>query len=148
MKKATFIILLGIITLLNLNCIMAQELTLQTSTSKQDKKFTILVLYRATNYWLSLNREERNQFTEKELSPILQKFEDRLKVRFYDSEAFHAKTSDFLIVETKLLKDFYFFMEYIRDTKLFTKPYIELNDIILGIEGGFEDFEKTELKNN
>ncbi|AWV98917.1 darcynin family protein [Arcticibacterium luteifluviistationis] len=108
------------------------------------KTYTILILYRATDLWLSLTREERADVFEKELAPLLNKFSKTLNVRLFDSEAFHAETSDFIIVETSELNDYYYFIEHLRDTSLFGKPYIVLNDIIMGLENGFKDFEENE----
>ncbi len=106
--------------------------------------YTILILYRATHHSLALTRQQRNEFFSSEILPIVQQFEGRLTVRFFDSEAFHATTSDFLIINCEELQDYYYFMEYVRDTALFSKLYIELNDIITGIENGFQHFEEKE----
>lgn len=107
-------------------------------------KYTVVILYRATHLWLSLSREERGQFFEKKIAPIIGKFDGKLSVRLCDSEAFHARTSDFMLVECLELKDYYYFIEYLRDTELFGKPYIEINDIVIGINNGFKHFEEAE----
>ena len=107
-------------------------------------KYSILVLYNATNNWLLLSREERGEIYQNEIMPVISKFEGKLNVRIFDSEAFHAKTSDFMIIECNDLKDHYYFMEYLRDTSIFGKPYIELIDIVIGVENGFEHFEAEE----
>ncbi len=106
--------------------------------------YSILVLYQATPLWLTLSRVERTKFFESNIAPLISKYKDTLTVRLFDSEAFHAKTSDYMIIECNDLKHYYYFMEYLRDTALFAKPYIILNDVIIGIENGFEAFEKDE----
>jgi hypothetical protein len=106
-------------------------------------KYTILILMRATPAWLSLSRDKRREFFEKEITPIFAKFSDSLKIRLFDSEAFHAKTSDFMIIECENLKEYYYFIEFLRDTKIFSEPYFELNEIITGVENGFQEFEKN-----
>lgn len=142
----TVLLLLLFFTTVNADFMLATESENGSiKVSDPDTAYTILVLYRATNHWLTLSREERNEFAAKEIFPIIQKFDKKLNVRLFDSEAFHAKTSDFFIVSCNDLKDYYFFMECLRDTDLFAKPYIELNDIIIGIEGGFKAFESSEL---
>lgn len=107
--------------------------------------YTILILYKANHRWLSLTRAERSSIFEGQVAPLIQKFKGKLTVKLYDAEAFHAQTSDFLIVTCAELKEYYFFMEHLRDTPLFAKPYIELNDVVIGIENGFQQFEKAEL---
>lgn len=76
------------------------------------------------------------------LAPIFEKYADNVNVRFLDAEAFSARCSDIVIFETEDLKQYYFLMEEIRDSKIFTIPYFQINDIIPCIEGGFVAFEK------
>jgi hypothetical protein len=104
-------------------------------------RYSVLVLYQSTNLWLTLTREERANFFEKDISPIIEKFRSHLAIRFFDSEAFHASISDFMLIECDDFKQHYFFMEHLRDSDLFSKPYIIVKDIVVGVEGGFQMFE-------
>jgi len=122
----------------------AQESTITPIKTEGKVGYSILVLYQTTNHWLTLSREKRTSFFGEKIAPIMQKFEDKLSIKLFDSEAFHAKTSDYMIIECHDIKDYYYFMEYLRDTELFTKPLIVLNDVIIGIKNGFQDFEKNE----
>lgn len=111
------------------------------SKPQETMNYSILVLYKITPQFLSLSREKRGEVFEKTVIPIIQKFAGKLEVRMFDSEAFHANNSDFLFISCNDLKDYYYFIEHLRDTELFGKPYIELQDIIIGIEGGFSEYE-------
>ena len=111
-------------------------------------KYTIVILYRATHLWLTLSRQERGEFFASKIAPLIRQFDGKLSIKLCDSEAFHAKTSDFMLVDCNTLKDYYYFSEYLRDTELFGKPYIEINDIVIGINNGFKDFEESEYKKN
>jgi len=104
-------------------------------------KYSVLVLYQATPLWLSLTRDERGVFFKMKVAPLIQKFRQSLSIRLFDSEAFHASISDFMFVECDNIKDYYFFMEHLRDTELFGKPYIVLKDVVIGVENGFQLFE-------
>jgi len=146
MKKIISILCTVLCISIGMQAQTQKQVPIQTQKQIKPMNYTILVLYRATNLWLSLSREQRETFYETKVIPIIQKFTGKLTVRLFDSEAFHAKTSDFMLIECANLKDYYFFMEYMRDTELFGKPYIEINDVIIGIEGGFEEFEETEYK--
>jgi hypothetical protein len=105
-------------------------------------RYSILVLYQSTNLWLTLAREERANFFEKGIGPIVEKFAGHLAIRLFDSEAFHANISDFMLIECADFKQYYFFMEHLRDSDLFSKPYIIVKDIVVGVEGGFQMFEQ------
>jgi hypothetical protein len=105
-------------------------------------KYSVLIIYQATPLWLRLTRDERGVFFEKKVAPLIQKFHPSLAIRLFDSEAFHASISDFMLVECDNLKDYYFFMEHVRDTELFGKPYIVLKDVVVGMENGFQLFTR------
>ncbi len=95
----------------------------------------------ATRHWLSLPRDRRYQFTRQILNPIFEKY-DSVCVRFYDVEAFTAQCSDIAVFETEKLQDYYFLIDAIRDTEIFTLPYFEFVEVIPGIQGGFAEYEE------
>ena len=105
-------------------------------------KYTIFMLLTATPAWLSLTREQRNEFVEGTLGPIVAKYEERVKVRFFDAEAFSARCSDIATFEVNDLKDYYYLLEELRDTAMFAQPYFQVNEIIPSIENGFAAFEE------
>lgn len=107
-------------------------------------QYTILILLKALPAWLAMSREERNGFTEKTLVPIFEKYAEALHISYHDSEAFHAEISDFMIIKTTDMKSYYFFIEELRDTPVFARPYFELKDLIMGLEDGYKKFEAHE----
>lgn len=106
------------------------------------RKYTFFVLLRATKEWLALTRAARNQFVEQHLQPLFAKY-DAVSVRFYDAEAFTTRCSDIAVFETADLQQYYFLMDGIRDSKVFTVPYFDLLEIIPAIEGGFIEYEES-----
>lgn len=110
--------------------------------STVQKPYTILVLMNATPQWLSLTRDERSRFVEKELTPIFIRVSKTVNVKLFDSEYFHASVSDFMIVTTTDLNDYKLLIELLRDTKIYGIPYFEIKDIIVGQENLFEDFNE------
>lgn len=125
---------------------MVFSLNASSQTKQRDmepqKPYTILVLMNATPQWLTLNREERSEFVEKELTPIFVRVSKTVNVQLFDSEYFHASVSDFMIVSTSDLDDYKLFIELLRDTKVYGTPYFEIKDIIVGQENLFEDFNE------
>lgn len=107
-----------------------------------NRQYTFFVLLRATKEWLSLSRAERNQFVTEHLHPLFAKYTG-VKVRFYDSEAFSTRCSDIAVFETAELQQYYFLMDGLRDSKVFTVPYFEFLEIIPAIEGGFAEYEES-----
>jgi hypothetical protein len=104
--------------------------------------YTILLLLNATPNWLSLSRKARQQFFEMNVLPIFSRVASTVRTRFFDSEYFHARVSDFIIVETESLRDYKLFIEMLRDTKIYAEPYFEIKDIIVGQENAFQEFDE------
>ena len=96
----------------------------------------------ATSDWLTLTRDERSKFVEKELTPIFGRVSENVDIRMFDSEYFHSSVSDFMIISTTNLDDYKLLIELLRDTKVYGVPYFEIKDIIVGQENLFEDFNK------
>ena len=114
-------------------------------TMDTKKPYTILVLMNATPQWLSLTRDQRSQFFEKQIIPVFQKVGESVEAKLFDSEYFHAKVSDFMIITTHNLHRYKLLIELLRDTRIYGIPYFEVVDIIVGQENLFEDFNE-ELK--
>ena len=100
------------------------------------------MLLNANPQWLALSREERSQFVKKDLHPIFDHLSDRLDLKFYDSEYFHSSFSDYLIIQTYELDAYQTFIELLRDTKVYSVPFFEVKEIIIGIENQFEVFDE------
>lgn len=109
-------------------------------------KYTVLILLSTTENWLRLTREERNKFNEKFFVPLIKKYQEFIEIRLFDSESTHALHTDFMIIETTDLTQYYYFWEEVRDSEIYTIPYFKINDILIGQEDGFKDYEKN-LKN-
>lgn len=90
--------------------------------------YTIFVHMMATKEWLSLSREQRAQFVQADLGPILAQHE-QVTFKFYDVEAFSARCSDIAVFETNALDAYASLMDAIRDSKIFTVPYFHIVDI-------------------
>ncbi|RVT97220.1 hypothetical protein EOD41_19650 [Mucilaginibacter limnophilus] len=114
----------------------------QQKIMEKKKPYTILLLMNATPQWLSLTREQRSDFLEDQLMPIFGKVAKTVNVKMFDSEYFHSKISDFLIVTTHELHDYKLMVEMLRDTKIYGVPYFQITDIIVGQENLFEDFNE------
>lgn len=132
-------IILTFLTVLLLTVGKAQS---RLNTMETQKPYTILVLMNATPQWLSLTRDQRSQFFETQLMPVFQKVGKSVEVRLFDSEYFHAKVSDFMIITTHDLNQYKMLIELLRDTKIYGVPYFEVIDIIVGQENLFEDFNE------
>ncbi|GLQ29968.1 darcynin family protein [Litoribrevibacter albus] len=106
------------------------------------RKYTFFVHMNATKEWLSMSREERGQYFDKIQSNIFSNYPS-VSVRLYDAEAFTTKCSDIAVYETENIQDYYFLIEALRDTEIYTVPYFEIVDIFPAIEDGFAEYESS-----
>ena len=108
-------------------------------------KYTIVITYSFSPDWLKKSWQERADYEHRHIRPILAEFAKDVSVRFFDAEAFSAKYSDFMIVETSDLKRYYYLIEALRESQLFKDGLAEFKDIIFGIEDGFREYERDVL---
>ena len=104
-------------------------------------KHAFFVLLRATPAWLALSRERRGELGAAHLQPLVQRAKPLLTMRYFDTEAFTAVSSDVMLTETADPTPHYFFMEALRDTPLLSTPYFEVVQIIPAIEDGYIEYE-------
>lgn len=104
-------------------------------------KLTFFILLNALPAWLSLSREARaTAWQTPEVAAALADPE-KLKLRFFDAEAFSAMCSDMLMVETCGIDAHNDLMEALRDSPVFAHPYFDLVAIIPALEEGFKRYE-------
>ena len=62
--------------------------------------------------------------------------------RFFDAEAFSARCSDILMVETDDLAAYGYLIDALRDTAFFGKPYFEVVEVIPALEDGHVAYDR------
>ncbi|MFJ9824285.1 darcynin family protein [Streptomyces sp. NPDC101160] len=103
----------------------------------------IVLTYTLTPRWLGLSRAERSAMRATHIEPIFAAYADRITARFFDAEAFNGKMSDFAVLETEDLGAYYFLIEALRDTPLISGGYLVLGEILIGVQDGFQAYERT-----
>ena len=106
-------------------------------------KYAAFMLVRGTPEWLALGKEEREAFEEGTLGPIFERHAEKVGVRWFDAEAFSGRHSDVALFEAEDPSAYYALVEDLRDTALFAKPYVEVNEVVFGIEDGFRQIDPT-----
>lgn len=104
--------------------------------------YTIIICYDFAKEWLDKSRDQRKAFVNQNIAPILTRYAGKLKTRAYDAESFTTEFSDFMIIETNDLPSYYFMIEDLRQSALFTEGLASIKRIFMGIEDGYHTFEK------
>ncbi|MFC5667787.1 darcynin family protein [Kitasatospora misakiensis] len=105
--------------------------------------YVVMLGYSFSPQWLALPRSERQRLKATHIAPLVEKYADRVRARFFDAEAFQTRFSDFALLETEDLTAYYFLIEELRDTPLVGQGYLTFKDVVLGIEDGHEHFERS-----
>ena len=93
-----------------------------------------------------MSREYRTNMFNQFLFPVLASYSEHIQFQVYNAEAFHAKVSDFFVVETTNLEKYYQFLQKLKATKVFADEFFELEDIVMGAENGFRQFNEQMKK--
>ncbi|NJN38007.1 MAG: darcynin [Acaryochloridaceae cyanobacterium CSU_3_4] len=99
------------------------------------KIYTIFMLVKTTNEWLSLSPDKRFAFLDSDIRPILNAYPE-VKMRFFDTEGFNSRVTDVIIWETQDLERYQTVVEKLRESK-FWDTYFEVTEILLGIENAY-----------
>lgn len=94
--------------------------------------------------WLGLSRDARRDFASR-ISAILERHPD-VDMTWFDADALGSGYSDFTICRFDDLKAYHFLWEELKDTELFSRPYLRIIDVTLGIEQGYEAYEAQSAK--
>lgn len=108
------------------------------------RKYTFFVHMDARKEWLRLSRQERNEYFGKVQDDIFSKYPS-VSVRLFDVEAFSSKCSDIAMYETENIQDYYFLIEELRDSEIYTVPYFDVVDIFPALEDGYVEFEQENI---
>ena len=109
-------------------------------------KYTIVIPFAFSPAWLSKTWQERADYEATHVRPILAEHAAKVSPRFFDAEAFSTDHSDFMILEVADMKDYYFFIEALRESRLFKDQLVSFRQILIGIEDGHEAYEREVIR--
>lgn len=108
-------------------------------------RYMMIVLLEFYPSWLALPREERRVHAAR-LQEIIQQHKDKVTVRFFDAEALPGKDyTDFVVCETDDMESYHYMWEAIRDSEPYTRGYMKIKNVIMGLENAFASYEKQVL---
>ncbi len=96
---------------------------------------SVFMLVRATPAWLALAPRERFAFVDDAIRPLLARH-PAVRMRYFDSEAYHARVSDVIWWETADAGAYEAVVEGLRETAFWGR-YFEVVDIVPAIEDAY-----------
>ena len=103
--------------------------------------YRIYLHFKAQTKWLGLSRSERRKIFQDDVKNLIEKYTS-LSFCWVDLEGFSADVTDIAELSTQDLKNYYFFIEELKDSRIFTQAYFDLVKIQIGIVEGFINYEK------
>jgi hypothetical protein len=91
--------------------------------------------------WLALSRADRRAWSGK-VNEICARY-PKVNLAWYDADALGSGYTDFVICRFSDFAAYHFLWEELRDTELFSRPYVRIVDVTLGIERGYEAYERS-----
>ncbi len=101
--------------------------------------FVAVVLLQFEPAWLALSRSERAEYAA--LVTTIAAKHPTVALRWFDADALGHGYSDFVTCEFSDMGAYHFLWEELRDTALFSRPYVRMRDVVIGIERGYEAYE-------
>ncbi|MFO0749500.1 MAG: darcynin family protein [Myxococcota bacterium] len=108
-----------------------------TADPTRDRPVTLTVFFllRATATWLAKTPAQRHAFVDEVLRPLLAR-RPGVRLRYFDAEAYSARTSDVLMWEVRDERAYRALVEDLRETPFWGRCF-EVRDIIPAVEDGF-----------
>jgi hypothetical protein len=91
--------------------------------------------------WLALPRGDRRVWATR-VNDLSVRY-PKVSLAWYDSDALGSGYTDFVICRFSDFASYHFLWEELRDLELFSRPYVRIVDVTLGIERGYEAFERS-----
>jgi hypothetical protein len=110
----------------------------QAASAPAPLKHTIYMHLKTRDAWLALMPPERRSYIAKNIFPILGRH-PAVKVRFYDAEAYTARMSDVMVIDTSDMRQYESLIDALR-TQEFWYRYFDVIDIIKTTENPLVDF--------
>ena len=101
--------------------------------------YAIVVALEFEPAWLALDRSERARHAALVLEIAAR--HPNVSFRWFDADALGHGYTDFALCECEDIEAYHFLWEELRDTPLFSVPYLRVRNVMLGIERGYERYE-------
>jgi hypothetical protein len=111
-----------------------------TTTEQKPKEtqddLTVFVLVKTTPEWLGFTIDQRFAHFKRYMKPILKKYENQVRFRFYDTEFFSSRVTDVWLWEAKSRHAYELVVEELRETPLWDR-FFSIVEILAGVENAY-----------
>lgn len=99
---------------------------------------TLFMLLKTSPQWLALTPPERFERLESIFPPLLKRYRDRIRLRFFDVEFYDTRVTDLMLWEAADHHAWQVVVEELRETP-FWDNWFSIVDILPGVEDAYAD---------
>jgi hypothetical protein len=97
---------------------------------------TVFMLVKTTPEWLGFTIDERFAHFDSFMVPVLKKYAEQVRFRFFDTEFFSARVTDVWVWEAKSRHAYELVVEELRETPLWDR-FFSIVEILAGVENAY-----------
>jgi hypothetical protein len=115
------------------------EYTMTAAKQKPQKTqddLTVFMLVKTTPEWLGFTIDERFAHFDRFMVPVLKKYAEQVRFRFFDTEFFSARVTDVWVWEAKSRHAYELVVEELRETPLWDR-FFSIVEILAGVENAY-----------
>ncbi len=102
-----------------------------THDNTSETALTVFFLVKTSPEWLGFSMETRIEHGRGVLQPVLDEFQGRVRVKWYDVEFYTARVTDIWMIEAKDHQSYQLFCEKLRETPFWDRFFL-VKDILPG----------------
>jgi darcynin-like uncharacterized protein len=109
--------------------------TKQKPEESQDD-LTVFMMVKTSPEWLGFSIDQRFDAFNRYMIPILKKYENQVRLRFFDTEFFSTRVTDVWVWEAKSRHAYELVVEDLRETPLWDR-FFSIVEILAGVENAY-----------
>lgn len=106
------------------------------STTAVTPVLTVFMLVKTTPEWLGFSVEYRFELMRSQMEPILKKYADQVRMRFFDIEFYSARVTDLWMWEASSHHAYEMLVEELRETPFWDR-FFSIVEILPGVENAY-----------
>jgi Darcynin, domain of unknown function len=110
--------------------------TTEQKPEQTQDDLTVFVLVKTTPEWLGFTIDQRFAHFNRYMVPLLKKYENEVRLRFFDTEFFSARVTDIWVWEAKSRHAYELIVEELRETPLWDR-FFSIVEILAGVENAY-----------
>ncbi|TWB35881.1 darcynin family protein [Nitrospirillum pindoramense] len=97
---------------------------------------TVFMLVKTMPEWLGMPIDQRFQELARHLQPIVTRYKDDARMRFYDVEFYSTNVTDIWVWDARSHEAYQLLVEALRETPFWDR-YFQIVDILAGVENAY-----------